>query len=144
MEYEGRAMSEKIPQTVEEIESAITEPFQYDIFPDKLAKEIVRWREAWLRDAEPRLRPASEAPQTRDMVVRVFERFPPAVGQWSSADELGPYCTGWYLLKRASIPLTHEQALRLLVSDIRSLGEPPEQLLVALAKAEEALARGTL
>ncbi len=35
---------------------------------------------------------------------------------------------------------TSEAALRLLVADVRSLGEPPAQLLVALAYADAALA----
>lgn len=32
------------------------------------------------------------------------------------------------------------EALKLLVADVRSIGEPPPQLFVALAKADEALA----
>lgn len=91
---DGEAMSDKIPQTVAEIAAAIKAVCLLclpNIATEHLAKEVLRWRDAWLR---------------------------------------------------ATVPLTHEEALRLLVSDIRSLGSPPEQLLVALAKAEEALAGG--
>lgn len=144
MEYEGRAMSDKIPQTEDEIAAAIVADCAVVGWQAKRVTAFVRhWREAWLRDAEPRLRPVTETPEDGDTVLVIYNGNSFNIFlEWRLSPRAlpdTPGCTGWYLIKRAAVPLTHTEALRLLVSDIRSLGSPPEQLLVALAKAEEAL-----